>query len=244
MSDEYPSNSNSKRDGKPQVPTRGKRPTKKEPASEAIVEVERVVKRANVNPRVRKENFIQRTTKAIFGADPDGVVSYILWDVLIPAAKETMQDMVTQGIEMFLFPNSGGRSRRGRGSRSRGKTGVVSYGNMYRNESYTHRRPPWEKPSSGYSSSRTPRSSRHRSRLDAVVFETGDEAHQVLSIMREILEQYGAVTVADFYDIAGLENHAQATDNAWGWENLENSSVSRTRDGFEIHLPKSYQLDR
>ncbi len=247
MAKEYPSNSNKKRDGKPQIPTREKRPEKKESKKLDESVVDRVVPRADVNPRVRKENFIQRTTKSIFGADPDGVVSYVLWDVLIPAAKETVQDMVTQGIEMFLFPGSG-RGRRSKRSNNRGSSGVVSYGNMYRNERYTHKgNPPWERSSSKErpSISNRARASRSsRSRLDAVVFGTVSEAQQVLGIMSEILEKYGEVTVADFYDIAGLENHAQATDNAWGWYNLENTSISRSRDGFEISFPKSQQLER
>jgi len=153
--------------------------------------------------------------------------------------------MVTQGIEMFLFPNSGGR-RRSRSSSNyrRGNKSVVSYGNMYRNDRSS---PPWERGNSSRGRSSAPERSRStgpKSRLQDVVFETGGEAQEVLAIMSEILESYGEVTVADFYDVAGLENHAQATDNSWGWNSLENTTITRSRDGYEINFPRTRQSDR
>jgi len=241
MSDEYPSNSNSKRDGKPQVPTREKRPAPKERPVDEIIDVERTVRTANVTPRVRKESFIKRSIRSLFGSEPDGVVSYVLWDVLIPAAKETVQDMVTQGIEMFLFPDSS-RRRRSRSSSRSGSRGVVSYGNMYRNDSNP---PPWQRDRSSRKASSIPNRTRSvgpKSRLQDVVFETGGEAQEVLAIMSEILEQYGEVTVADFYDVAGLQNHAEATDNSWGWTDLQNTGISRTRDGYVISFPRTKQF--
>jgi len=242
--DEYPSNSNKSKAGRPSIPTRDKHPADGV-VEGTVVETERIVRTADVRPKVRKESFIQRAAKTLFGSEPDGVVSYILWDVLIPAAKDTVQDMVTQGIEMFLFPDSSGR--RGRSSKKYrdDNRGVVSYGNLYRNDSNS---PPWRGGSrqlrQPIAQSKRSRSAGPKSRLQDVVFETGGEAQEVLSIMNEILELYGEVTVADFYDVAGLESHAQATDNAWGWQSVANTTIGRSRDGYEINFPRTQQTER
>ncbi|GAF67839.1 unnamed protein product [marine sediment metagenome] len=255
---DYPTNSTaSKTAGTPQVPTRNRQPNRKKfnstPDAAMLLESpkipeEKIVKKASVTPKVRKEGTVQTAIKNFFGADTNSVVAYIVWDVLIPAAKETVIDMIREGVDMLLSPGgSSGRSRPRRGG-GYGGTSRVSYGNFYRdnqrsarpayrNRDHDDTRRPRPKALAERANSRSP-----GSRLQAVVFDRDSEAREVVGLLSEILDMYDEVTVADFYEVSGLQNHSQPSDNSWGWRDLANVTISQTRDGYEINFPRVEQI--
>ena len=63
--------------------------------------------------------------------------------------------------------------------------------------------------------------------------------------MNELIDTYGMVSVADFYDLVGLQ--CNYTDNKYGWTDIRNASVVRVRDndgnGYLIKLPKIQPLN-
>lgn len=164
------------------------------------------------------ENFLEDNTKSVF--------SYIVNDILIPAAKAMISDMVTGGIDMLLF----GERRRGSTYRdSRGST-RINYGSMYRTLDRGETR-----------ARDISRMARSKHDFDEIILETRGEAEDVLSHLVELVEEYGSASVADLYDLVGLE--ANYTDWKWGWFDLRNSSVSRVRDGYVINLPRPQLID-
>lgn len=63
------------------------------------------------------------------------------------------------------------------------------------------------------------------------------EAIQILNYMREIINNYGFVTLADLYDLAGGEISHYA-DNFKGWRSLTKTKVKWSfRKGHKIVLP-------
>lgn len=158
----------------------------------------------------------------IFGDNLHQVGGYVLWDIIIPAAKNTITEIVSNGIEILLYGQDKTQKRNIR--RDRGRS-YVSYNSIYN-----------DRPKSSYSS-RT--SSRHN--FDDIVIENRADAEEVLSIMIEAIEQYGTVSVADFYESVGIST--DFTDNKWGWTDLSSAYVSRSRDGYYIHLPRPRSLD-
>ena len=62
------------------------------------------------------------------------------------------------------------------------------------------------------------------------------EAEEVLDRMSEIIDTYGAVSVADLYDLVDVSG--TYTDNNYGWDNLRNAEAVRVRDGYILKLPK------
>ena len=58
--------------------------------------------------------------------------------------------------------------------------------------------------------------------------------------MDEMIEQYDAVRVADLYDLVGITG--DYTDNKYGWTNIPNARVVRTRDGYKIEMPRALPL--
>jgi hypothetical protein len=130
---------------------------------------------------------------------------------------------------MFLFGEGGGSRRR-----SSNKT-YVNYGDFH--SSRDIRRKPLTQ--------RAPIRSKagRRDRLDGISFETRREAGNVLEGLIELYDEYQEVSIADFYELAGLENLIDHTDNNWGWrDELGDTTVVQVRSGYELDLPDAVRL--
>lgn len=144
--------------------------------------------------------------------DVSNVKTYIFLDVLVPAIKKAVSDIVKDGIDMMLY----GDKR----SSSRGSSSYVSYRSYSDNTSRNSRR-----------------SIRASYDFDDVVFDTRGEADEVLSSMDELMDTYGVVSVADMYDLCGMT--CNYTDNKYGWKSLARADILSVRDGYMIKLPKA-----
>ncbi|NLJ49831.1 MAG: hypothetical protein GX428_09665, partial [Candidatus Atribacteria bacterium] len=153
------------------------------------------------NATLKKKSFLSKVGGVFFGSDTDNVGSYILYDILIPAAKNTLSEMVSSGIEMLLF----GENRRTSVRRDRDKS-YISYNSISRDRSAAYR----------------VRANHH---FDEIIIDSRAEAEEVLSSLVELIDTYGVATVSDFYDLIGMT--ADFTDNKYGWKNLNRSSVNR-----------------
>lgn len=184
-----------------------------------------VVERKKIEPvakaKTKKKSEIKKFTDVFIAEDVTSVKNYIVNDVLIPAAKKAISDIVTNGIDMILYGEARGRDRR-RDSGSR-----VSYTKYYerdRDRDYDRRR-----------------ERRSVYDYDDIILESRREAEDVLNRMDDLIDAYGMVSVADLYDLVGITGNY--TDNKYGWTNLRNAEVRRTRDGYLIKLPKALPFD-
>ena len=75
---------------------------------------------------------------------------------------------------------------------------------------------------------------------DDIFLETRGEAEAVLTRMDELIDEYGTVSVSDLYDLVGVTG--SFTDCKYGWTDLRSASVSRTRDGYMLKLPRAMPL--
>ncbi|UNI72530.1 MAG: hypothetical protein [Chaetfec virus UA24_144] len=189
--------------------------------SEKVTE-KRVSEKVVVGEVKRKKRGMSKQLKEEFFSDetPRSVFSYIWQDVLIPAAKDTLSDMVTEGIQMLLF----GEVRGGKSSRHRGAGSRVSYEKYYRD-----------------SQPRTVRVTRDRYDFDDILLETHSEALDVVEHLECLIEQYSAASVADFYELVGIDS--KYTDNKYGWTDLSDVTIRRTREGYLVDLPKTKRID-
>lgn len=164
--------------------------------------------------KVKKKSELHKLADTFISEDAAKVKSYVIGDVLIPAIKKAISDIVTNGIDMILYGETG-HSKRPSSSR-------ISYSKYY-----DDRR-----------DDRCSSTSSLRSRYDYddVIFETRDEAKEVLERMDELIDLYGVASIADFYDLAGITGNY--TDNKYGWTNLASADVVRVRDGYTIKLPR------
>ena len=200
---DYPSNSDSSKEQK-------KLPEKK-----------RVEKTIKGKAKVKKKSEIRKFTDVFVSEDIQNVKSYVIMDVLIPAVKKAICDIVSDGINMILYGES---SKSNRSTSSR-----VSYRSYYdnsRNDTRNRRNP--SRTLSGYS-------------YDDVLLDSRSEADEVLERMDELIATYGIVSVADLYDLVGVT--CNYTDNKYGWTNIRNASIVHTREGYLIKMPKAAPID-
>lgn len=73
--------------------------------------------------------------------------------------------------------------------------------------------------------------------LEDILFGTESDALSVLSSMKEIIVNYGYVSIADYYDLAGLPSNVY-TNTKYGWLDLKDAKVIDSMDGYKISLPK------
>ena len=76
---------------------------------------------------------------------------------------------------------------------------------------------------------------------DDIILDNRGEAEEVLSRMDELIDTYGLVSVADFYDLVGVTGNY--TDNKYGWTDIRSASVIHVRDGYRIKLPKALPIN-
>lgn len=184
-------------------------------SKEAEKRIEKVV---SGTVKAKKRSGIQKLTDVFISEDADNVRSYILMDILVPAVKKAISDVVTNGIDMILYGDANRSSRTAKASK-------VSYGGYYERE---RRRDHETDRRNGYE-------------YDEIVLETRGEAEDVLARMEELIEVYGSASVADLYDLVGVTG--RYTDNKYGWTSLRSASVARTREGYLLKLPRALPLD-
>ena len=173
--------------------------------------VQKVV-RGKVKTKKKKTSL-----KDIFiSEDAANVKSYVFMDVLVPAVKKAISDIVRDGIDMILYGEA--RSRK-----SSSNASYVSYRSYSDRDRREERR---------YSDSRV----RSAYSYDDIILENRGEAEDVLTRMDELIDTYGIVSVADMYDLVGISGNY--TDNKYGWTNLRNAEPVRVRDGYMLKLPK------
>lgn len=177
--------------------------------------VEKVIKGTAV---AKKPGFMKRFAGKFLSEDVDDVGSYILMDVLVPAVKAAISDVVSTGIDMLLYGEARG-PRKGNGSSSR-----VSYSSFYDSKS---------KP-------RQVRSMSDRYECQEIILADRGEAELVLDRLIDIIDEYHMASVSDLYDMVDVSGNY--TDQYWGWFDLSNSQVQRVREGYLLKLPRPVSL--
>ena len=176
------------------------------------------------NVAVKKESEFKKFKKNFFAEDAKTVKGQVFTSVIIPGIQRLITDMVKTSIDVLIY---GGRSKDNRDSRA----GYVSY------SSYSSRnaRSEYNKiPEAVYNKNSA------FSFNEVVLFDRGD-AEEVLMSLRDQIDRYGMVSVADFYDMVGQS--APYTANKYGWRNLDNVVIDRVRDGYSINFPKATPLE-
>ena len=167
-----------------------------------------------------KKNEIRKLKDVFISEDVKSVKSYILMDVLVPAIKDAIEDIVTNGIRMVLRGETSARK-----SSSASK---VSYNRIYDSKINNDRFARDSSPSLRYS-------------YDDIILESRGEAEDVITRMEEIIEEYGFVRVADLYDLVGITG--DYTDNKYGWTSIRSAEPVRVRNGYMLRLPRAVPLN-
>lgn len=174
-----------------------------------------------VRGKVKTQKNNKRKLADLFiSEDAGNVKNYIFLDVIVPAVKKAIYDLVVGALDMSLYGGRGGGGRRSTAD----KVSYRDYNSVSRRDTRSYES---ARTTSGYS-------------YDDIVLETRGEAEAVLSRMDEIMEEYEIVRVADLYDLVGITG--EHTDNKYGWTNIRNAKIVRVRDGWKIEMPRALPI--
>ena len=201
MNEEYKPNSHKFREGQ----------------TEALTD-KKIQKVVHGKVKTKPKSCMSKITDIFISEDAANVKSYIVMDVLVPAVKKAISDIVRDGIDMILYGES-------RGRRNSTSSSYVSYRDYSRSDDRDR-----------FRDSRTRSGYNH----DDIILESRGEAEEVLTRMDELIDTYGVVSVADLYDLIGKS--CEYTDNKYGWTNIRNAEPIRVRDGYMLKLPKALPI--
>lgn len=173
----------------------------------------------------RKKSLGKKIAETFTGDDAKNVVRFVFLDVAVPAAKNMLSDMVSEGIERFLFGESSGRR-----SRSVSPTRIGNY--------TPYNRIVESKPEPRRELSRRAKATHD---FGEIIIPNRAEAEAVIERLVDTIEQYGTATVADLLDL--LDLNTNFTDNKWGWTEPRGMGIDRARDGFLLVLPQPVPID-
>ena len=171
--------------------------------------------------KTKKKSGVHKFADIFISEDVSSVKSYIIMDVLVPAVKKAISDIVTNGIDMILYGGNGN-------GRKTTNASYVSYNRFSSKDDRSRSSVSDARERNGYS-------------YDDILFNTRGDAEDVLAQMDAAIDKYGVVTVADMYDLANLTG--RYTDQRYGWTSLRSAEIVRVRDGYVIKLPKSMVID-
>lgn len=187
----------------------------------AAKEEKRAEKVVQGKVKVKKKNEVRKFADVFVAEDARNVKDYLLMEVALPAIKNTIIDLTTNGITMLLNGETGTKTKRRAGD-------YVSY------RDYSNR---------DRDRDRRDASIRGRFDLDDLVFGSRRDADATLEQMEDMIDRYGWATVLDLYESADLGGSAPWTANKYGWTSLRSAEVVKVRDGYVIKLPKAMPLD-
>lgn len=172
--------------------------------------------------KTKKKSKFEGIMSNFISEDAKSVKSYVFGEVLIPAIKKAISDIVTDGIDIILYGESRGRNK----NRPSNYVSYSSYSNDRRDRTRMNERQAIMAGSYSY---------------DDIILSSRGEAEDVLARMDELIETYGLVRVADLYDLVGITGNY--TDNKYGWMNIRNAEIVRVRDGYMIKMPRAVPID-
>lgn len=175
----------------------------------------------------RKKPLGRQFRETFMAGDAQTATSYVIFEVLVPAAKDAIADAGSQWIERRIFGDTR-RSRRGASPPQHGPNGYVDYRHITGVQQPRQQR------------AMSPRAkSRHD--FDEIVLDSRAEAEEVIDQLVEIVSKYTVASVADLYALVGIT--PSHTDRNWGWTDLRGSNVSRVRgSGYLLDLPEPKPL--
>lgn len=167
---------------------------------------------------VRKKPWYRRAANSMVADDASSIGEFVLTDVVIPAFKNLIADVVMQGTGRVLYGSTyrGGRSRGVMGERPSLRT---RYDQM-------------SEPSSRRLSSRD----RATHNFADITLATRGEALEVLDGLLERVSRFGQASVSDMYDFVGYSG--SFADRRYGWTDLRDADIRQVRDGFMLDLPR------
>lgn len=202
----------------PTRPTEVSLPGNTDKAKEGASPEKKVIAKA----KVQKKSAIKEALRTFFAQDLPEIAEHLVIDVAIPAAKNAITDMVTQGIQQLLYGEVDPRRRN-----TSGYTSYSSHSRSDRSLGY-------------YETRRTERRQSKPTNVEDLVFDTRGDAVDVIEFIAEQIEAYGQVSVADLMSSVGIQ--PRYTDERWGWTTIDAFEIRQIREGWLVSADRPEPL--
>lgn len=182
-------------------------------------------KKVIAKAKVQKKSAIKEALRTFFVQDLPEIAEHLVVDVAIPAAKNAITDMVTQGIQQLLYGDVDSRRRPTSGYTSYSSSSRVNRGAGYYDSRRSERREP-----------RQPKPTN----VEDLVFDTRGDAVDVIEYVAEQIEECGQVSVADLMSSVGIQ--PRYTDERWGWTTTDAFEIRQIREGWLVSADRPEPL--
>lgn len=188
------------------------------PAAPEEKKVEKVVSgKVTAKPKSGLAKFVE----TFFAEDLSKVKDYIVKDVIIPTAKDTLWTIIARGSERFIFGENGH-------SPKNSKLPFINYNNLFKSNTPAPQ-------SSGSSNS-------SQYSVDHIILEDRGDAEKVLAAMHGHINEFGEVSISTLYELIG-EPIGDFMSTRWGWRSLNTAGIMRTSSGgYKLELPRPVSL--
>lgn len=195
-------------------------------------EREKVEKVIQGTARARKLPWYRRAANSFVAEDAQTVGDYILVDILVPAIKTAIRDIIVGGTERTLFGVTG-----------RGGTRGPAYGGLRGNQRSIREK--YNEVSTAEAARRSqggPPAQQRASTFDykELYFDTRQDAIEVIDSMVSRIALYHEATVKDLYDYCGISG--DYTAHGYGWYDLSDANVRQFRGAWLLELPNPVPL--
>lgn len=174
-------------------------------------------KKVIAKAKVQKKSAIKEALRTFFVQDLPEIAEHLVVDVAIPATKNAITDMVTQGIQQLLYGEVDPRRRPTSGYTSYSSSSRFDRGRgSYEPRRIERREPRQQKPTN----------------VEDLVFDTRGDAVDVIEFIAEQIKEYGQVSVADLMSSVGIQ--PRYTDERWGWTTTDAFEIRQIREGWLV----------
>lgn len=176
---------------------------------------------------VAKKPGIGKKFREQFAGDSASTVGqYLLIDVAVPALKNFLWDLGSEALKRTLFGGSS-RPSSGIGASILGSRSGTNYTKYSGNASQGQREV-------------TP-ATRATNDFSDVLVPTRAEGEEVLDQLQNYIDEYGVVSVNDYYAALGIS--ADFTAVKYGWKSISSAEVRHTREGYLLVMPRPQILE-
>lgn len=176
---------------------------------------------------VQKKSVATRLKGVLIAMDFGSVVRHVVYENLIPGARNMVYSAIANGAEKWIFGESSARRR---------NTNLFGQPRFQYNQPVSR---PYSSGPFGSSSAPSlnpgPRGPTMRGVNDDFILSSRQEAELVLERMNDCIDQFDVVTVGDLYELIGAPS--SHTDQKWGWTVIGDVPIRQVRDGYIIDLP-------
>lgn len=181
---------------------------------------------------VKKKSLGEKILETFLPGDIQDIKKYAWNEIILPAFKRTLDDFISQGAHMLIYPGDTTYQRDRR--RSDGVRASFDYGRQYRSRDRDRDRDYDFSSRSRFDDS---------FELDRVTFSNRVDAEMVLDSMENVLADYPFVRVSDFFEFAGISTENYQAAN-YGWTSLRDADIRRDFNGdYYIKFPRIMPID-